>query len=208
MFNKKTIKADFIKAIFAGIMIGLGATVFLALKAAGAAILAAFMFGVGLYFVISFNFNLYTGKIGFLPPNLPIILIGNIIGAALMGLLIPISPTAVAIPIVVEMVKAKLSMNLLSVFAMAFCCGMLMYIAVYGSKTISNPVSQMLMIFLSVAVFILCGFEHCIANVVYYAIVHKISLSVALHTLIVVLGNSLGSLFIAKGIRISLENKA
>ena len=39
-----------------------------------------------------------------------------------------------------------------------------MFVAADGYKTIQNPVGQILAIFLNVVVFILSGFEHCVAN--------------------------------------------
>lgn len=80
---------------------------------------------------------------------------------------------------------------------MGFFCGILMFIAVETYKTSSNKLSQILSVFLSISIFILCGFEHCIANIFYFSFAHIFSRAAALRILIVVIGNSLGSLFIS-----------
>ena len=75
---------DFIKSVLAGIMIGIGGTIYLSIdnKVVGAS-----LFGIGLFMIVIYGFNLYTGKIGYLVDNfnfkyikmLVITLIGNFI---------------------------------------------------------------------------------------------------------------------------------
>ena len=60
----------------------------------------------------------------------------------------------------------KLEDSLSGILILAFFCGMLMYIAVDGYKSKGNPV----ILFLGVSVFILAGFEHCIANMFYFTV--------------------------------------
>ena len=55
-----------IKGIYAGILIGIGGTAYLAIenKIAG-----AFIFSLGLLTICIYSFNLYTGKIGYILVN-------------------------------------------------------------------------------------------------------------------------------------------
>ena len=71
-----------------------------------------------------------------------------------------------------------------------------MFTAVEGRRTIDNNFAQILIIFLCVMVFILCGFEHCIANMVYITIAGMWSWEALGAIGIMTLGNSLGGLFI------------
>ena len=48
-----------------------------------------------------------------------------------------------------------------------------------------------------VMTFILSGFEHCVANMYYFFVSNVFNLKVLLYLLIMVLGNSIGSIVIA-----------
>lgn len=68
-----------------------------------------------------------------------------------------------------------------------------MFIAVEGYKRSTNP----LFVIMSIGIFILCGFEHCIADIGYFVIA-DISSAAALGRIgLIVLGNTLGSLFLS-----------
>lgn len=91
------------------------------------------------------------------------------------------------------MCKSKLETNLASLFFKGFMCGVLMFVAVEGYKRSTNP----LFVIMSIATFILCGFEHCIADISYFVIADISSAAALGRILLIVLGNSLGSLFIS-----------
>ena len=95
-----------------------------------------------------------------------------------------------------EICLLKLNDNILSILILSFFCGMLMYIAVNGYKTISDNVGKNIVLFLCVVVFILCGFEHCIANMYYFSIANMWNFKSFLYLLIMILGNSFGGVFI------------
>ena len=94
------------------------------------------------------------------------------------------------------MCETKLSDNLLSIFILAFFCGMLMFIAADGYKTIKNPTAQVFAIFLPVIVFILSGFEHCIANMFYFTVAEMWSAKAFGYLIVMSLGNAVGGMFI------------
>ena len=48
-----------------------------------------------------------------------------------------------------------------------------------------------------VIVFILCGFEHCVANMFYFSVARSWSFKTILYIFIMILGNSIGSILIA-----------
>ena len=186
------------KAIVAGVLIGIGCTVYLNMDNS---IAASFLFGLGLFTIINLELNLFTGKIGYLGKNnyieILITLIGNAIGVNIMAFLIKqtrLNDRLVekAIPIV----DNKLSDTYISLFLLAVFCGMLMFIAVATFKKQPNILGT-LAVFLCVSVFILAGFEHCIANMgiftVAFCLVPGLSLgAMAKSMLIVTLGNMIG----------------
>ena len=75
-------------------------------------------------------------------------------------------------------------------------CGVLMYTAVVVWKETSNVFSNALITVLCVSVFILSGFEHCIANMVYLFAGNCGApfMDQVLFIALVTLGNSLGSI--------------
>ena len=173
------------KSFLAGIMIAIGGTVFLSIENK---VIGASLFSIGLFGVLIYNLNLYTGKIGYLITNfnlkyikeLIITLIGNFIGACSVGFILRYT---------------RIYDNILSIFILSIFCGLLMYYAVNGFKK-QTDFGKYLVVYLGVAVFILCGFEHCIANMYYFSVADIWSLKTLGYTGIMVLGNSLGSFII------------
>ena len=82
-----------IKSILAGIMIGIGGTIYLSLDNK---IVGSILFAIGLFIIVVYSFNLYTSKIGYLINNfnkkyireLIITLIGNFIGTFFVGFIL------------------------------------------------------------------------------------------------------------------------
>ena len=97
----------------------------------------------------------------------------------------------------VNLVNLKLNDNLLSIFILSILCGILMYIAVNNYKKINNEIGKYSCIFMCVMVFILSGFEHSIANMYYISVANLLSLKSLLYILVMLLGNSIGSILIA-----------
>ena len=79
---------------------------------------------------------------------------------------------------------------------LGFFCGILVYLAVEGFKKIDNNFGKYVVLVLSIGGFIVCGFEHSIANMFYYFLNGSYSLSALLSILLCVLGNSIGGVFI------------
>lgn len=189
------------KSFLAGIMIAIGGTVFLSIENK---VIGASLFSIGLFGVLIYNLNLYTGKIGYLITNsnlkyikeLIITLIGNFIGACSVGFILRY--TRIYDKIYEKsliLANAKLNDNILSIFILSIFCGLLMYYAVNGFKK-QTDFGKYLVVYLGVAVFILCGFEHCIANMYYFSVADIWSLKTLGYTGIMVLGNSIGSFII------------
>lgn len=190
-----------IKSIFAGIMIGIAGTVYLRVDNN---IVGALLFSIGLLVICMYGMNLYTGKIGYILINklnyiyeLLITILGNFIGTFLVARLVLLTRFKSVSDKAVDLVNLKLNDNLFSIFILAMLCGILMYIAVNNYKKINNEIGKYSCIFMCVMVFILSGFEHSIANMYYISVANLLSLKSLLYILIMILGNSVGSILIA-----------
>ena len=188
----------FLKAAAAGIMIGIGGAVYLTLENK---VIGAVLFGVGLYTIVLNGLFLYTGKVGDLISakdkkayilQLIFTWIGNLAGTALAAA--AISATRIGnLGRTAEVIcKTKLADTPHSILILAVFCGILMYAAVDGFREKGNP----LILFFCVTVFILCRFEHCIANMFYFSLAGAWSLRAVIYLLLMTLGNSVGGILL------------
>ena len=187
----------FFSAVLAGVCVGLGGTVFLSLEDR---VLGALFFTVGLFTICTQGLHLYTGKVCYVWEKdrsyaldlLPIWL-GNLAGTFLLAAAERCTRIAPALAEKAQgLCETKLGDSLISIFLLAMFCNMLIYIAVEGFNKNEHQVGKYLALFFGVAVFILCGFEHCVANMYYFSIAGMWSGESALCLLIMTLGNSVG----------------
>lgn len=191
----------FLLSVVGGITIGIGGAVYLTLdiKIAG-----ALLFTVGLYTICAHGLNLFTGKIGYLAVKeskevpeylifLAIVWLGNFAGCALTAAAYACTRIGAGLnEKAAAICQVKLNDNYMSLFLLGIFCGMLMYAAVEGYKLTANPV----ILLLCVSVFILCGFEHCIADMFYFAMAGCINVQVIMALVVITLGNSVGGMMI------------
>lgn len=148
------------------------------------------IFALGLLGVCYMGLNLFTGKCGFLfqdrikPLNLLIILVVNLIAGYLFGLLYSVADGDVYANAVAKVATWDLS---IAFFIKSLLCGMIMYIAVYMYKK-GTPLG----IIYGIPLFIFCGFQHCIANIITLGVARTMHWSI----IICILGNFIGSLFV------------
>ncbi len=190
-----------LSSILAGMSISIGGTIFLMCESK---IIGALFFAVGLFCVCVFGFSLFTGKVCYAFENdkaysfkLLIIWFGNLLGAVLTALLE--IPTRLG-PGLTEKAGAicevKLSQSLLSAFILGIFCDIMIYIAVEGYKTIPHEIGKYLAIMFGVTVFVICGFEHCVANMYYFTIGQAWSGKAILYLLVMTAGNAVGGVFV------------
>lgn len=153
-------------SILAGFLIAMGGIINLTLGG----IPGALFFSLGLLTIVTFKYELFTGKAGLLttgeikPWKLFTIWLGNFIGAAACALMVSATPSAETLATKAAAIVALRSGQLAIVnLLLGIYCGMLMYIAVTGFKYSQNY----LFIIMPVAFFILCGFNHCVADMFY-----------------------------------------
>lgn len=200
-----------IQSLLAGMLIGLGDLVYVVCENH---ILGAFLFSLGLISILIKGYPLYTGRIGYVENAadfykpiggmLPIIIM-NFIGIALVCSLA--NASRLNLSAVEVMVQTKVSQSWLSALFLSWGCGVMMYLAVNGWKKTSNPIT----VILPIMFFILCGFEHCIANFGYFWMwitadgfahvaerVVELPCGFCLNLLVMIVGNALGSLTFSK----------
>lgn len=172
------------KSIGASLLISLGNYALLKLGNPIGPIIFAF----GLLGVCYLGLNLFTGKCGFLfqdkikITDLLIILIINLISGYLLGLLYSTCDVVVYENAVSKVATWDISV---SFFIKSILCGIIMYIAVYMYKK-GTPFG----IIYGIPLFIFCGFQHCIANVITMGVARCFDFSI----IICILGNFLGSI--------------
>ena len=148
------------------------------------------IFALGLLGVCYMGQNLFTGKCGFLFQDkinfkdLMIILIINLIAGYLFGLVYSTIDSEVYSNAISKVSTWSFS---LPFFIKSILCGTIMYIAVYMYKK-GTPLG----IIYGIPLFIFCGFQHCIANIITLGIARTFHSSIIL----CILGNFIGSLFI------------
>ena len=193
-------------AFAAGICISIGGTVLLSLRDGSTVggVCGALLFSLGLLTIVTRSLNLFTGKVGYVFSNKPsyladlvLIWFGNFAGTALAGSFLRFTRIAQVISERADvMCRAKLDDSPVSIFILSVFCGMLMFIAVDGYKKLSGVLAA-LIVLLPVAVFILCGFEHVVANMFYFAISGIWNKKVFAYLAVMTLGNSAGSIVFA-----------
>lgn len=189
------------RSLLAGIMIGIGGVIYLSCDNK---YIGAFLFGLGLFTILTFGFNLYTGKIGYVVGNKPsyiidliIIWLGNLIGTMIVGLSVQLTRVGENLTEKAQVLcETKLSDSLISIFVLSVFCGLLMFIAADGYKTLTNQVAQVMVVFLPVMVFILSGFEHCVANMFYFTVGNMWSWQSVVWLAVMTVGNSVGGMVI------------
>ncbi len=198
----KNVMKEFLLAILAGAAIAIGGTVFLSLCDQGiiAKIIGSVMFAVGLYAIVLNGLFLYTGKIGYVVNEKPKYIVtllttwlGNLAGTFISARLILLTKFGAPLRDAAHsLCEGKISQTVAGAFVLAIFCGMLMFIAVDGYKQSKNP----LILLLCVSVFILCGFEHCVANMFYFSIGEAWSVKALGYLIIMTAGNSVGGILI------------
>ena len=188
------------KSVSAAILIGLGNYALLKLGNP----IGPVIFALGLLGVCYMGQNLFTGKCGFLFADsikfsdLMIILVVNLIAGYLCGLVFSFADKEIVTNAITKVATWDVSV---SFFIRAVLCGVIMYIAVLLYRK-GTPLG----IIYGIPLFIFCGFQHCIANIITLGVARTFHWSIIL----AILGNFAGSLlmwYFSKDIVIEKKKK-
>lgn len=200
-------------SILAGFMIGIGAIVFMS---SDNRYIGAFLFSLGLFSVVCFKYNLFTGKVGYIPLRkadylieVGVTLIGNLFGTFFAAMLFRATrfSTAVVSGVGVSACEranssmlAKINDSYISTFVLAVFCGLLMFTAVEAyrkCKEENNFAGAVFGVVFPVVVFIISGFNHCIADMAYYFMAGCPEPGKAvIYFILAIIGNSVGGMIV------------
>ena len=187
----------FVSAILGGACIAFGGTAFLSLENK---VLGALFFTVGLFTVCTFGLGLFTGKVCYVFQRdraynlgVPVIWLGNLAGTGLVAVLVRMTRLSSALTEkAAALCQAKLDDGMLSLFVLGILCNIFIYIGVEGYNQNPHQVGKYLSLFFGVMVFILCGFEHCVADMFYFSLAGLWSGDVFFRLLVITAGNTVG----------------
>ena len=175
-------------ALLSGILIGLGSAGYLAVGGIPGSVIFAF----GLIGVVIFEAPLYTGKAGVLKPDeswtLVRIWFWNVIGCILIGLLVKYVGSDTSIANAMAIVDGRLEAGWLKSLLRSIGCGMIIDLSVYQFRKSGSLIP----ILFGVPLFILCGFYHSIADVVYLTASWRWSPEICWYYPVIVIGNYIG----------------
>lgn len=188
------------KSIGAAILISLGNYALLKLGNP----IGPVIFALGLLGVCYMGQNLFTGKCGFLIEDkikvrdLLIILLVNLVAGYLCGLIYSFADKEIVTNSIAKVATWDFSM---SFFIRSVLCGVIMYIAVLLYRK-GTPLG----IIYGIPLFIFCGFQHCIANIITLGVARTFHWSIVL----AILGNFVGSIlmwYFSKDIKVDKKRK-
>lgn len=163
------------KSLLGGFEISIGCIAFLSV---GGGTCGAFLFSIGLLLVCTKQHLLFTGKVCYISDigirDVLVILVCNMLAAAGVGLAVRYALPDL-IPMASAMVDKKLAyseVNTARRILMPVMCNVMIFFAV--DEFDGRDVSKVIRLILCVMVFILCGFEHCIANGFYFSMTGKL----------------------------------
>ncbi len=190
-----------VQSILAGLAIAIGGTIFLV---AENKVIGSLFFALGLFTICTRGMHLFTGRVAYALENplsyslwLLVTWAGNLFGTWFMAFALSFTRQA---PMLMEKATAvsnvKLNDSALSIFILSFFCNILVFLAVDGYKKNPHELGKYLGIFLGVSIFILCGFEHCVANMFYFSMAKAWNMHAFAWMLVMTAGNICGGLFI------------
>lgn len=155
------------------------------------------VFSFGLFLIISLRLSLFTGNVlkaeNGITKNYIIecikSYIGNFIGCFIFAYLLTLSCNT---DIVLEIAEYKASLLFLPAIIKGILCNILVCIAVFLSRRCEESINKFICIVIPITLFILCGFEHSIANMSFFIIAK----SNMFNLIPVTIGNIIGGLVV------------
>lgn len=206
--------AFFLLSILAGLMIAIGAMTYLYITSFDSSsiwlkLAGAFVFTIGLIFVVLLDLKLFTGlNCDLIYTNykdlyrLIVSFLGNCVGSWFGALLIFKTPIGGAIMTrAIELSQGKLAMEWWVVLLSSILCGIFITMAVLGNRSCKgNKTAGIIAIFFPIFIFVILGVEHSVANQTYFALMvlggKPFTGQIVLNTFIVMIGNIIGGVLI------------
>ena len=145
--------------------------------------------------------SLLDHKITFkaLMKNYLFVYLGNLIGSLFVSVLfvyghIPGLYDGLLAQNMVNTAVTKVSLSFSEVFFRGILCNVMVCVAVWMGMSATHVSGKILAVYPPISAFVLCGFEHCVANMYFFTIGGVWSLRTLLYILVMTLGNSVGGL--------------
>lgn len=177
---KRSIFSVFIASLLGGLFIGLGYYGYLRLSSGYITydFFASLVFTSGLVLIIIGGGELFTGDCLFtfglfhrrysvwrMLFYLLIVWVGNFIGAIILALFVKIGFDVKSFMDITRVVNAKVTnLTFLKAFISGILCNILVAMAVYMSAASDSVSGKVLTTVIPISLFVICGFEHCVAN--------------------------------------------
>lgn len=193
-------------AISSGVVIGIGGVSSLlanSLYGDYGRLIGGALFSLGIYAIVAYEMRLFTGMVADIPVlglknswKLPVCFLCNILGVALVALLayyLPISERIVAQGQATISAKLTAEHWAIQAFCSSILCGALITISVKSVKFAPlKGLSATVGVLFPIIVFAFCGFDHSVANMLYFYYLGEVSWKVVGYILITILGNIVG----------------
>ena len=212
--KEKMSKKEFIlfamMSICSGLMIGIGGTASLVAQTSlpeNGKLIGSLLFSLGIFTILTFEMRLFTGMVVDIPKmgwkntwKLPVCFIGNILGLAFVALLVyftPISSAVVAQSKIISEVKLGADNWALSAFCSSILCGVLITLSVWSITHVPKKgLNATLGVIFPIVVFAFCGFDHSVANVLYFYFSGAFSWQIVGYELVCIVGNVIGGIIL------------
>lgn len=202
-----------VAAIMGGLFIAMGSLGFqmcqVLINDHAGKLIGAFIFSIGLFLVVTTKSELITGNCLLIIPLLNkeisfykfmrsfgIVLLGNTLGAFSFSVLVK-GANINGLSIVADTIALnKTSLSFIELICRAMLCNILVCLAVYIASKSDSITGKFIPILLSVGLFVLCGFEHFVANE-YFLTIGRCGMISALYNLFIsLIGNLIGGYLI------------
>ena len=174
-----SVRKRFLLSFMAGVFISLGGQGFLTIY--NDLFLRAAVFPVGLMLIVLVGGELFTGNclmiFGCLNKKIKIkdfiisilqVFFGNLIGSLFVVLLVYFSgmykPDSVLATSVATVANAKVSLTFTQILFKGILCNILVALGVWFAYTAKDTIGRLFGCWFPVMLFVLCGYEHCVAN--------------------------------------------
>ncbi len=208
--TKREVLAFVLMSVCSGLMIGIGGTASLiALNTFDKTgkLIGAALFSLGIFAIVTYEMKLFTGMVADIPKmglkntwRLPVCFVGNVVGVAFIALLVYYTPMSSAVVAQSEtLVESKLGADkwALSAFCSSILCGALITLSVWSVKySPKKGLDATLGVTFPIIVFAFCGFDHSVANVLYFCFSKSFSWQVVGYEAMCILGNILGGVIL------------
>lgn len=155
----------FRSAALAGFTIGLAGFGYLSMIEVLNGVVGAVVFAFGLLTIVAYKLKLFTGTAGFIRKDevgtLLLILVGNVVGCAVVALLTRLSPNDINC-VAEKILTGRVANGALKSGALAIGCGFIMTTSVTFARK-----GNVLPLIFGVPLFIFCGFPHCLVDAFY-----------------------------------------